>query len=392
MSDFIVNTSVAGGQSQPCADALISFGLFTALWADDADAGIKGQRVNTAGAKTGEEFLVSVAAPADGNTNRQWPFLDSVGTSSFAAWIEQPFNIPPPFPGVVLRRFLDGKPSGPTVPVSTDPVDRRFPPTVTRMIDGGCLVTWTDEGPEQRIRAQRFTPDGQKAGAEITANTTAGFHTDAAVTLLSTGDYVIAWTNGDPVGGGGLVYRVFGFDGTPLTGELHPNLTGFTGRTALTALDNGRFVAAHIRSAGQSDLGVPQTTISASIIESLAGTVFVKASAGTPQHVNRSAPALTALPGGRFVLAWVEKSADTFQTVPTVMAQLCSDSELEIGPPVPVSSGTDIKSNRFHLSAAAVFGNGNPDSVFLSWADMADGGDTTIRGSVLTVGPGGLSA
>jgi hypothetical protein len=39
-----------------------------------------------------------------------------------------------------------------------------------------------------------------------------------------------------------------------------------------------------------------------------------------------------------------------------------------------------------------VFANGDPGSVFLSWADMADGGDTTIRGSVLTAGPGGLTS
>ncbi|MFE0257529.1 hypothetical protein [Streptomyces sp. NPDC059010] len=74
----------------------------------------------------------------------------------------------------------------------------------------------------------------------------------------------------------------------------------------------------------------------------------------------------------------------------TVVAQLCSDTELEIGPKVQASSGTD--GNRFHLSASAVFGAGNPGSVFLSWADMADGGDTTIRGSVLTASPGGLSS
>ncbi|MFJ5546184.1 hypothetical protein [Streptomyces sp. NPDC093225] len=390
MGDFIVNTSVVGGQSQPCADGVNSSALFTALWADDGDAGIKGQRVNVAGAKVGTEFLASTATPAGGNTNRQWPFLDSVGNSTFAAWIEQPFNLPPPTPVVVLRRFLDGQPAGPPVQVSTADIDREFPPTVTRMIDGGCLVTWTGAGQQARIRAQRFGPEGQKAGPEVAVNTTPAFHRDAAVTLLSNGDYVVAWTNGDPVGGGGLIYRVFEFDGTPRTGEMHPNLTGFTGRSALTALDNGRFVAAHIRSTVPSDLGVLQTTAAASVIDPASGEVLLRASAGSAQHFHRSWPALTALPGGQFVLAWVEKSADTFQTVPTVKAQLCSDTALEIGPQVQASSGTN--GNRFHLSAAAVFGNGDPGRVFLSWADMADGGDTTIRGRVLTAGAGGLSS
>ncbi|MBT2545811.1 hypothetical protein J7E99_35360 [Streptomyces sp. ISL-44] len=390
MGDFVVNTSTLGGQSQPCADALISSSLFTAVWADDGDAGIKGQRVNAAGAKVGSEFLVAETTPPGGNTNRRWPFLDSVGPNTFAAWIEQPFNLPPPTPAVVLRRFFDGQPSGPTAQVNTDSIDPDFPPTVTRMIDGGCLVTWTGAGEQKRIRAQRFSPEGQKTGPEIAVNTTAAFHRDAAVTLLSSGDYVIAWTNGEPVGGGGLVYRVFAFDGTPRTGEVRANVSGFAGRSALTALDNGRFVVAHVKATVPSDLGVLQTTAVASVFDAdRDGDVIISASAGSPKHFHRSSPALTALPGGRFVLAWVEKSADTFTTVPTVMAQLCSDSQLEIGPKVQVSSGTD--GNRFHLSAAAAFGNGAQDSAFLSWADMADGGDTTIRGRVLAVAPDGLS-
>ncbi|MDX3727454.1 hypothetical protein [Streptomyces caniscabiei] len=389
MGDFVVNTSLVGGQSQPCADALNTSGQFTALWADDAAADIKGQRLDFAGTKVGTEFLASVASPPGGNTNRRWPFVDSVGSATFAAWIEQPFNLPPPTPAVVLRRFAGGQPAGPPVQVSTADIDPRFPPTVTRMIDGGCLVTWTGASMEQRVRAQRFTPEGQKAGPEIAVNTTAAFHTDASVTLLSDGDYVVAWTNGQPLGGGGLIYRVFGFDGTPRTGEKHPNIAGFTGRGALTGLDNRRFVAAHIKSTVNSDLGVLQSTVSAAVIDPAAEGVVISASAGSPKHFNRTSPALTALPGGKFVLAWVEKSADTVVTVPTVMAQLCSDTELEIGPKATVSSGTD--GNRFHLSAAALFGNGSPDTVFLSWADMAAGGDTTIRGRVLTADPGGVS-
>ncbi|TXS52555.1 hypothetical protein EAO75_08550 [Streptomyces sp. uw30] len=390
MGDFIVNTSAVGGQSQPCADALISHSLFTALWADDADAGIKGQRVDAAGAKVGTEFVVSETTP-NGNTNRRWPFLDSVALNTFATWIEQPFNQPPPTPVVVLRRFFDGQLAGSPVQVNTDSIDPEFPPTVTRMIDGGCLVTWTGGGDQKRIRAQRFSPEGQKAGSEIAVNTTEAFHRNAAVTLLSDGDYAIAWTNGEAVGGGGLVYRVFGFDGTPRTDEVRPNISGFSGRSAVTALDNGRFVVAHIKSTVESPLGVPQTTAVATVIDpSGGGGVVTSASAGSPKHFHRTSPALTALPGGRFVLAWVEESADTFETVPTVMAQLCSDSQLEIGPKVQVSSGTSGK--RFHLSAAAVFAGDTPESVFLSWTDMAAGGDTTIRGRVLGLGPGGLSA
>ncbi|MFG2741665.1 hypothetical protein ACGFY0_16625 [Streptomyces chartreusis] len=391
MGDFAVNTSTAGGQSQPCADALFSSALFTAVWADGGDAGIKGRHVNTTGTPVGPEFVVSDTSPGN-NTNRQRPFVDSIRTDTFTAWVEQPFDLPPPAPHVVLRRLAGTQPVGPPVRVSTDSIDLTCPPTVTRMIDGGCLVTWTGGGEQQRIRAQRFGPGGQKAGAEIAVNTSPAFHTDATVTLLNDGDYVAAWTDGEAAGGGGLVYRVFGFDGTPRTGEVRPDVTGFgrLGRGVLTALDNGRFVVAHINATILSDLGVLQTTAVASVLDPAGdGEVIASAFAGSPKHFHRTSPALTALPGGRFVLGWVEESADTVDTVPTVMAQLCSDSQLEIGPKVQVSSGT--AKDRFGLSAAAVFSSDIPQKVFLSWTAMTDDGDTSIRGSVLTADAGGLS-
>jgi hypothetical protein len=392
MGDFAVNTSSAGSQSQPCADALLSNATFTAVWADGGDAGIKARHIDTDGTPVGPEFLVSDTPPGN-NTNRRRPFVDSIGTKTFAAWIEQPFNLPPPTPRVVLRRLSGEQPAGPPVQVSTGSIDPAWPPTVTRMIDGGCLVTWTGGGAQQRIRAQRFDPDGQKKGTEIAVNISEAFHTDATATLLSNGDFVVAWTDGEAVGGGGFVYRVFGFDGTPRTEEIRPNVTGFgrLGRGVLTALDNGRFVAAHINATVKSDLGVLQTTAVASVFDPAGdGDVITSAFAGSPKHFHRTSPALTALPGGRFVLAWVEKSADTFDTVPTVMAQLCSDSELSTGPKAEVSSG--VVKDRFDLSGAAVFGSDTPQKVFVSWTSMAADGDTSIRGSVLSADADGLSS
>ncbi|WP_261720156.1 hypothetical protein [Streptomyces sp. FZ201] len=260
------------------------------------------------------------------------------------------------------------------------------------MIDGGCLVTWTNSSDQQRIRAQRFSPDGLEKGPEIAVNTTKAFHTDATVTLLSGGEYVVAWTNGDPLGGGGLCYRVFSFEGTPKTEEVHPNVAGFgfLGRSTLTGLDNGRLVAGHIESTLKSDIGVLQTTAVASIFDPLGdGEVIISASAGSSKHFHRTCPALTALPDGRFVLAWVEESADTVETVPKVVAQLCSDSELNIGPKVQVSSGTPDKI--FHLTASSVFGSATADKIFLAWTHMTADGKTSVRGAVLTAGPSGLS-
>ncbi|MFE7657180.1 hypothetical protein ACFU6M_30550 [Streptomyces bottropensis] len=383
MGEITVSTTTSGAQFQPSVDSV--FGAqYVAMWADESNAGIKGQNLSVTGTKLGSEFQVSSPAAAPGgNTNRQWPTVESAGFSSFAVWREEAFNLPPG-PQLKLRRFVGGQPSGPEVQVNGSDIDPATRPSVTNMIDGGCLVTWAGSRADQRIRAQRFTSEGIKAGPEFTVNTTEGFHVNPAVTVLADGNYAIAWTT-DPssIGGGRLTFRVFDFEGVPQGGEVQPNASGFKGDNAITLLDNGRFVVAHIDGIGPSDIGVPQTTVEASVYDPSGGGVEVTSvTAGQPRDFNRSSPALTALPGGRFLLAWVEKSAATFDTVPAVMAKMCSVSALSLSDKVQVSTAT--AGDRFQLCAAAAFGDG-AESVFLAWADDGGTSDFAVRGRAFTV-------
>ncbi|MEU3620132.1 hypothetical protein ABZ725_48830 [Streptomyces sp. NPDC006872] len=75
--------------------------------------------------------------------------------------------------------------------------------------------------------------------------------------------------------------------------------------------------------------------------------------------------------------------------VPTVMAQLCSDSGSLIGPKVQASPG--VATDRADLSVAALFGSDTSQKVFLSWTSRAADFDTSIRGCVLTADADGLS-
>ncbi|MQS38814.1 hypothetical protein FFZ77_25465, partial [Streptomyces katsurahamanus] len=153
--------------------------------------------------------------------------------------------------------------------------------------------------------------------------------------MLDDGRYVVAWTD-DPSGieGGRLTFRVFDLDGSPLGGEKICTRTRgfFPGANAMTLLENGRFVIASIETIAESDIGVPQSTVVAHVFEADGdGTEVIDLSAGNPKGFNRSWPALAPLPGGRFLFAWVEKSATTFDTVPAVMAKVCSDSQGSLG-------------------------------------------------------------
>ncbi|GAA2536858.1 hypothetical protein GCM10010423_37640 [Streptomyces levis] len=375
MADFLVNTTKAGDQFQPAVDGL--FGTqYLELWSDESDFVIKGQFLDADGDKLGDEIAVTTQ-PAQGPGVRPlWPSVLSAGfNGQFAVWLETPFGTPPPTPSVKLQRFAEGRLAGPQTLVTTD-ADPQVRPSLTFMVDGGVLVTWASRRADQRVRARRYRPDGSPATPEFTVSTTEGFHEKPAASVLVGGDVVVAWsTDPSSIGGGRLTLRFFDFEGNALTDEIQPNVGGFTGVNALTLLDTGRFVAAHIERVQDSDLGRPQSTVAVSVFDA-DGTELFDVTAGTPVGFTRMSPAVSPLPGGRFLMTWIEQSADTFDTVPTVMAKVCSDSQGSLGDKVQVS--TAAAGRRFHTCAATAFGDGQ-ESALVTWADDSGlDGDTGI--------------
>lgn len=384
MADFLVNTTKAGDQTQPTVTSLFGSEYMT-VWSDEHDFTIKGQFLGLQGNKLGDEFTISTQPPEGPGIHPQWPSVLAAGFSGqFAVWLEAPLNIPGPHPCVKLQRFSDGHPAGPTVLVSED-VDPGIRPSLTLMFDGGVLVTWASPRREQRVRARRFTSEGTPATGELTLNTTEGRHGAPAATVLSDGNWVAAWST-DPVsiGGDRLTLRFFDLEAHAVTGEIQPNISGFTGVNGITLLDSGHFVVTSISSIQDSDLGEPQTTVVATVFKP-DGTKTVDITAGSPKHFTRTSPAVSRLPSGRFLLTWVEQSADTHITVPTVMAKICSETEGSLGERVPVSSAAP--GGRIDTCATTAFGNG-PEGALIAWSDTSHlDGDTgsAVRGRTFNV-------
>jgi hypothetical protein len=395
MSEILINTTTTGVQHQPAIAALRNTHFFV-VWADRSDLTIKGQIIQANGNMSGGEFVVNTPTPTGANTNRQLPTIASSGSGPIVAWIEQAVNPPGPRPHVKLQRFnLDGQKSGPEIQVSMTDVDPKDRPAITGIIDGGFLVTWMDARSDQRIRAQRFGFDGSKKGDEFRVNTTDGFHEAPIATRLVNGNYVIAWRSDPaPPGGGALIFRIFDLEGSQVVGETRPNLSGFTGQKAMTLLDNGRFVIAHVRGLGDSDIGVTKSAVHANVFEPNGASANIPIFATSGQEINSSSPTLAPLPGGRFLLAWVQKRADTFATTPSVRARVFSDSQGEsVGQEVEVNTATT--GDRFSVCAATIFAPGEGEAAFVAWADDSrTGGDTSdfaVRGRVLPIlASGGL--
>jgi hypothetical protein len=394
MSEILINKTTRGIQHQPgIAQAFDS--LFCVVWRDAGEAAIKGRIIKVDGSNGGEEFTVNTKEGTDTNTNRISPAIVLSGGGLAVAWIEMAFNPPGPRPHVKLQRFdLSGRKIGPAIQVSTTDVDPDNRLAITSMIDGGVLITWVDTRSGQRIRAQRFDINGSKKGPEFTVNTTEGFHQNPRAERLVDGNYVITWRN-DPssVAGGALVFRVFDLEGVPQTGEIIPNISGFRGGKAMTLLDDGRFVIAHVRTTTSSDIGVVKSNVEANVFEADGAPSHISMFASNERGINCSFPALAPLPGGRFLLSWVQKSAETFTTVPNVKAKIFSTSQGSVGREVEANTSTG--GDRFNVCTATAFGDGE-ESAFIAWADDgATGGgtsDTSIRGRGFRIVNGELVA
>lgn len=380
MTELLVNTTTISAQMQPAVAAMQSSRYFV-VWADTSDATIKGRVVRANGPVTGQEFVVNTSTPQGANINRGKPAVALTSSGPVVVWIETAFNPPGVQPQVKLQKFdASANRTGPEIQVSTTDIDPKNRPSVTNMIDGGFLVTWADSRKDQRIRAQRFGSGGTKIGSEFTVNTTEGFHQDPLVRRLVDGNYVVVWRSDPfPPGGGSLTLRIFDLEGSPVTGEIRPNISGFGGQKALTLLDNGRFVIAHVRELGDSDLGVAKSDVEWRVYEPGGTFANISLFASDEQGVNCSAPALAPLPGGRFLLAWVQKSAETFATVPHVKVKIFSDTQGSVGPVVAASQAA--AESRAGTAAATSFGEGEGEFALVTWHDdSGSGGDMSDLG------------
>jgi len=396
MSEIVVNTTTAGVQHQPATAALGNTHFFV-VWEDGSDLTIKGQIIQANGNKSGGEFVISTT-PTGENTKVQLPTIASSGPGPIVAWIEDALNPPGPRPHVKLQKFdRDGNKRGGQIQVSTTDVDPNHRPALTGTIDGGFLVSWVDARRDQRIRARRFDFDGSPEGDEFKVNTTDGFHEAPIVARLDNGNHVIAWrSDPSPAGGGALIFRIFDLEGSPVVGETRPNVVdGFRGAKAMTILPNGRFVIAHVMGLPLSDLGEPRGVVHANVFEPDGTSASIPIFATSGQEINCSSPTLAPLSGGRFLLAWTQKRADTFETTPSVRARVFAVGQGEpVGQEVGVNTTTpDERFSVFRVSAATIFVPGEREAGYVAWADNRRKGEDTsdfaVRGRELPILPSG---
>jgi hypothetical protein len=381
MNEVLINTNAIGDQEQP---AIAGFrGLqFAAVWADHGTGNIKGQMLGANAARIGNEFPVSV--PGTPGTKRQLPAIVETAVGLVVAWVEQ-------LPGAAAQlklRTLDADTlSGPESQISSAEVEPLIRPVLARLPDGGFIVVWVDKRKDERIRAQRYGVDGTKNGPEFRANTTPGLHRVPMVACLSNGNIVIAWRARLP---GPLLVHLQIFDANGPVGGEQTTALNIT-EAAITALDTGRFVIAYVRSALDGEAGFDTTVAQVNVFEANGAFANIRFAATSSSRIQSSWPSLAPLSGGRFLLGWTEVNVDNAAAGTNVVARIFS-SQGAIGQPVQANSF--LGGPRFSLSAATTSGPTGSDTAFLAWANGSNTGPDQdgrgIGGRSLPISAAGL--
>jgi hypothetical protein len=256
--EVLVNSVTAGGQASSSIEAQPNGG-YVIVWTDasgvggDSDGGaIKAQLFDSSGNKAGAEFLVNtnvagaqsepqVAALSSGRFLVTWSDgLGSGGDGSAGAVKAQLFA-------------ADGSKIGSEFLVNTATQLLQASPAVTELGNGGFVISWTDfnpasDGSQSSIKAQIYDSQANRLGGEFIANTTTTTaQTTPAIAPLANGGFAISWADTSSTGlPGGSDIRLQRFDaaGAKLGGELLVNSStqGSQVGPAMTALANGGFL------------------------------------------------------------------------------------------------------------------------------------------------------
>jgi Ca2+-binding RTX toxin-like protein len=230
--EISVNTITNLNQTTQQISAL-SDGGFVITWADssgdgDGDGyGVRGQRFDSGGTKTGSEFGVNSYA----TSNQINGGLASFNTGGFVStWYSSLQD--GDGNGVFAQRFdTNGNKVGGELAVNTYTTGSQYSPQVAVLSDDGFVVVWHSigqDGSGNGVFAQRFDASGAMAGSEFQVNSwTSGNQNQISVTELQDGGFVIAWTdNGGQDGGGkGSYGRRYDSTGATVGDEFRINET-----------------------------------------------------------------------------------------------------------------------------------------------------------------------
>ncbi|RVU15451.1 cadherin-like domain-containing protein [Methylobacterium oryzihabitans] len=272
--------------------------------------------------------------------------------------------------------------------VNTEIGSTQYQPTITGLSNGGFVISWMDAsaqgGDDSRwgIKAQVFNASGAKVGTEFLVNTqTANNQSVPTITGLSNGGFVVSWVDnsgqGGDASGTGIKAQVFDAGGTKVGTEFLVNTQTARDQSApmITGLSNGGFVVSWVDNSGQGG-DASGTGIKAQLFAANGTRVGTEFLVNTRTADSQSQPTITGLSNGGFVVSWADNSGQGGDASGTsIKAQVFDAGGTKVGTEFLVNTQTAD-----YQSQPTITGLSNGGFV-VSWSDRSgQGGDASGYG------------
>jgi hypothetical protein len=325
--EILVNTRLPGSQ-QGADVATGPDGRFVVVWQDglrfppeQGPVSVKARLFDAAGQPRGEEILVARHRPT------YWARA-SVGMAADGSFVVVwRGSLEEPEAGFGRRFDANGRGVGPRFRLTRSTAPGQEEPDVAMAPDGSFVAVWTQavEGESEvntDVYFRRFAPNGRPRGPEAVAIDGNDEQSGAKVAIRPDGSFVVA---GHDYNGEGLFFdivaRLFSRNGAPLSEQLEVN-DGPIRETSqsdpdIAAAADGSFAIAWTDRVADFERGRPGLETGNDYI-GVAARFY--AADGTPKGTTRLVntflpetqgdPALAAIPGGGFRIAWTSRGQD----------------------------------------------------------------------------------
>jgi len=401
--EFLINSTTLNAQEYSSIAALAGGG-FVATWTDLSGTSVvfdgydvRGQRFHADGSKLGAEFVVNTTTQS---YQRESNVVALDGGGFVVTWRDDAWgHTDDNSTGVRAQVFAaNGSKLGDEFLVNTQTDGTQYLPTITALSGDNFVVVWMDynvSNGRANIKAQIFSDTGLKIGSEFLVNaTTAGSQSEPEVAVLSSGGFVITWTDnsktGDDISLKAVRSQVFQSDGTKIGSETLVNtITGNDQyESTVAGLENGRFVIAWA-DASASGGDTSGQAVRAQIFNadgSKSGDEFLVNTSAASHQVS---PVMISLSTGGFVIGWMDFSHGSDDPSGTaVRAQLFDSAGAKVGTEFLVNDTT--AGNQFSINIAELADG----RIAFSWTDAsASGGDisgSAIRGQIFDARTAGV--
>jgi hypothetical protein len=374
--EVVVNTYVTTSQGFPSVAAMADGGWIVTWYGNhstESGYGVFLQRFDANGATVDGEVHVNTTT----SSNQEYPVVTVLADGGWVVAWDGPGT--GDTEGVFLRRYdANGDPVGGETLVNTTTTNAQNKPAITTLSDGGWVVAWhgNGTGDSSGVFQKRYDASGNLVAGETLVNsTTTGTQSEASITALADGGWVVSWFGqgtGDTVG---VYQQQFDEDGIAVGGETLVNTWATNGQnySSITALSDGGWVVVWASSGqdGSSD------GIYAQVYDSDGTTSGTEFRINSTTSGAQSYPSVTALDDGNFLVTWQSANQDgsgsaVIQSVVYLLA----------------TADVSLSEDGFHAFAASEFDFSVADGttlVSITVTELPANGTLTLDGVDVTV-------